>query len=75
MSPLQGQVPGRSGGCCRGGIISYPLESIYKEVAYIAYHFHWELDTILEMEHRERAIFIQEIAAINERINAESGRD
>ncbi len=51
------------------------MESIYKEVAYIAYHFHWDLDTILEMEHRERAIFIQEIAAINERINAESGRD
>ena len=53
--------------------MGYPLESLYQEVAYIAYHFHWHLDSILEMEHRERAIFIKEIAAINEKINEESG--
>ena len=35
----------------RRGILSYPLDRLNQEVAYIAYHFHWALDDILEMEH------------------------
>jgi len=54
--------------------MSYPLDNLYQEVAYIAYHFHWDIDKIFDMEHRERAIWIREIAAINEKINTESGR-
>lgn len=50
------------------------MESLYREVAYVAYHLHWELDVILEMEHRERAIWVREIAAINEQINKASER-
>ncbi len=53
-----------------GGIISYPLDKLYQEVAYIAYHFHWPLDGILDMEHRERQIWIREISAINREINS-----
>ncbi|HXU74545.1 MAG TPA: DUF6760 family protein [Polyangia bacterium] len=48
---------------------SYPLEQIYQEVAYIAYHFHWTLDDILGMEHDERHIWLREIARINREIN------
>ncbi|HEX4460892.1 MAG TPA: DUF6760 family protein [Polyangia bacterium] len=48
---------------------SYPLEQIYQEVAYIAYHFHWPLDDILKMEHDERHIWLREIARINREIN------
>jgi hypothetical protein len=55
--------------CRRGGIASYPLEQIYQEVAYIAYHFHWSLDDILAMEHDERHIWLREIARINREIN------
>ncbi|MFM7202477.1 MAG: DUF6760 family protein [Myxococcota bacterium] len=50
------------------------MDSLYQEVAYIAYHFHWPVDDILEMEHRERAIWVRQIAQINEKINGESGR-
>jgi hypothetical protein len=50
-------------------VIGYPLEDLYREVAYIAYHFHWPLDEILEMEHRERHIWVKEISGINKRIN------
>ena len=50
-------------------MISYPLEKLYQEVAYIAYHFHWSLDDILEMEHKERQIWITEISEINREIN------
>lgn len=49
--------------------MSYPLERIFQEVAYIAYHFHWSLDDLLEMEHRERQIWIKEISNINKEIN------
>lgn len=52
-----------------GGIVSYPLENIFKEVAFIAYHFHWDRDTVLEMSHKERHRWVREISAINEKIN------
>ena len=52
-----------------GGIVSYPLERIYQEVAYIAYHFHWSVEEILAMEHRERQIWVREISEINREIN------
>lgn len=56
-------------GVRRGGIVSYPLERIFQEVAYIAYHFHWSLDSVLDMEHRERQLWIREISKINSEIN------
>jgi len=59
--------PGR--GTERGGIVSYPLDKLYQEVAYIAYHFHWSPDEILEMEHRERQVWVKEISEINKEIN------
>jgi hypothetical protein len=38
-------------------------------MAYIAYHFHWSLDQILDMEHQERHTWLREIARINQEIN------
>ncbi len=52
-----------------GGIVSYPLENIFKEVAFVAYHFHWDRDLILDMPHKERHAWVKEISAINEKIN------
>jgi hypothetical protein len=49
--------------------VSYPPEKLYQEAAYIAYHFHWSMDDVLEMEHRERQIWIKEISEINKEIN------
>ena len=49
--------------------MSYPLDQLYQEVAFIAYHFHWSLDGILDMLHSERHRWIKEISAINQRIN------
>ena len=53
-----------------GGIVSYPLENILKEVAFVAYHFHWDKESCLEMSHRERHGWVKEISAINEKINS-----
>jgi len=42
---------------------------MYEEIAYIAYHFHWPLDEILTLEHRQRRRWVTEIAHINQRLN------
>jgi hypothetical protein len=50
----------------------YPLDQLYEEVAYIAYHFHWPPERILELEHADRARWCEQIARINERMNEET---
>lgn len=52
--------------------MTYAADRLYDEVAYIAYHFHWPLDDLLDLEHGERRRFAAQIAAINTRI--ERGR-
>jgi hypothetical protein len=42
---------------------------LHEEVAFIAYHFHWQREGILNLEHAERRRWVQEISAINQRIN------
>jgi hypothetical protein len=48
--------------------VSYPLEQLHEEVAYIAYHFHWQLEDILELEHHDRRKWAEKIAEINRKI-------
>jgi hypothetical protein len=43
------------------------MGEIWSEVAYLAYHFHWELDTVLDLQHADRAKLIGEVADLNER--------
>jgi hypothetical protein len=38
---------------------------LYREVAFVAYHFHWALDDILDLEHPQRRRFVAEIARLN----------
>ncbi len=42
-------------------------DRLFEEIAYIAYHFHWPLDQILDLEHPLRRRFVEEIARINRR--------
>ncbi|MGR0219713.1 DUF6760 family protein [Agromyces sp. ZXT2-6] len=51
--------------------MTYAADRIHEEVAYVAYHFHWPLDDILDLEHAERLRYVQQIAAINTRISGE----
>ncbi|MEF8851038.1 MAG: DUF6760 family protein [Haloarculaceae archaeon] len=50
----------------------YPVDRLYEEVAFVAYHFNWSREAVLGMPHRERQRWCEEISAINERINEES---
>lgn len=49
--------------------MSYPLDRLLEEVAYVAYHFHWPYDEIMNMEHAERQRWVEQIAQINTRLN------
>jgi hypothetical protein len=51
-----------------GGIATYAAERLYEEAAYIAYHFHWPLDDLLDLEHAERRRWADQIAALNTRL-------
>ena len=49
--------------------MTYAPEALHEEVAYVAYHFHWGLDAILDLEHGDRRRYIAEIGRINTRIS------
>jgi len=51
---------------------TYPVDKIYEEIAFIAYHFHWSYDDIMNMEHSERKRWCEEISKINNKINKEA---
>ena len=73
MSGMLARV--RSGDACRGGIVGYHLKSLYEEVAFVAYHFHWPAETILDLEHGDRRRWVKEISSINERRNTEQANE
>ena len=37
---------------------------LMEETARLAYHFHWPLDTILDLEHADRRKFLREAEAL-----------
>jgi hypothetical protein len=38
------------------------------ETAELAYHYHWPLDTILDLEHRDRHAFLEEADVLSGRL-------
>jgi hypothetical protein len=51
--------------------VTYATDRIHEEIAYVAYHFHWSLDTILDLEHHDRRRYAEQIAALVTRATAE----
>ncbi len=64
----------RGGRVFSGGIRGYPLGRIYEEVAFIAYYFHWSYEEIMNLEHRERQRWCEEISRINRSLSGEKQR-
>ena len=69
MSKVRSPIRGGARRC--GGVLGYPLESLYQEIAFVAYHFHWGHEEVLNFEHPERRRWVKEISAINERMHSE----
>ena len=70
MSPLQ--YPIHSGAKSSGGVLSYPSDKLYEEVAFIAFHFHWSQNEILNLEHATRQRWVAEINKINQQLGGSS---
>ena len=49
--------------------MTYAIDRLYEEMAYVAYHFHWSLDGIIDLEHPLRRRFVDEIGRINRRLS------
>jgi hypothetical protein len=49
--------------------VTYAIDRLYSEVAYVAYYLHWSYDSILDFEHAERRRYVAEISALNSRIS------
>lgn len=37
-------------------------------MSYLAYHLHWDLDRLLDLEHGDRIRLLQEVGRLNERV-------
>jgi len=45
-------------------------QKLFGEISEIAFHFHWPLDEILDLEHGVRQMFLNEIERIARSVNA-----
>jgi hypothetical protein len=39
--------------------MTYGAERLHEEVSYVAYHLHWQLDDILDLEHADRRRYVR----------------
>ena len=44
-----------------------PVDEVWDDVTYLAYHLHWELDAILDLEHPDRRRIVAGVSALNDR--------
>jgi hypothetical protein len=46
-------------------MLRYPPEAIWQEVAFLAYHLHWPLDDLLDLEHGDRVRMLRAVSNLN----------
>ncbi|WP_165956267.1 DUF6760 family protein [Streptomyces hainanensis] len=51
--------------------MTYATDRLHEEIAYVAYHFHWDLDRILDLEHHDRRRYAEQIASLVTRARTE----
>ncbi|MEV7546560.1 MULTISPECIES: DUF6760 family protein [unclassified Streptomyces] len=44
--------------------MTYATDRLHEEIAYVAYHFHWGPDAILDLEHHDRRRYTEQIASL-----------
>jgi hypothetical protein len=47
--------------------VIHAASALYEDVAFIAFHFHWAEDDILDLEHARRRGYVEEIVRITSR--------
>ncbi|QPL66945.1 hypothetical protein [Streptomyces clavuligerus] len=44
--------------------MTYAADRIEEETAYLAFHLHWGMDSILDLEHADRRAYVRRVAAL-----------
>lgn len=47
-----------------------PQQELYRQLSFISYYFHWDLERTLALPHLEREKFCREISRINREVSA-----
>jgi hypothetical protein len=42
-------------------------DELWQEIAFLAYHLHWDFDRLLDLEHGDRIRLLREVGGLNER--------
>jgi len=50
-------------------MIGYPSDTLFEEVAFIAYYLHWPYEQIMAFDHLERQRWVGEVSRINQQMN------
>jgi hypothetical protein len=45
---------------------------VNEEMAYLAYHLHWSHGELMQLDHRARRGWVEQVSALNERVSAQS---
>ncbi|RKG72384.1 hypothetical protein D7W79_28635 [Corallococcus exercitus] len=53
----------------------YPLDALHEEIAFLAYYLHWDHDTLLELEHRDRRRWCEEVSRINREVGGSTKKE
>jgi hypothetical protein len=51
--------------------VTYGTDLLHEEVSYIAYHLHWPLHDLLDLEHADRARYVRLVQRLNTRSKQE----
>ena len=43
----------------------YPETAVWDEITYLAYHLHWSLGDLLDLEHRERLQLVERVTSLD----------
>ena len=48
-------------------MLRYPTDALWQEIAFLAYHLHWSMDDLLDLEHMDRVRMVRTVVNLNER--------
>jgi hypothetical protein len=47
-------------------MLRYPTDALWQEIAFLAYHLHWSMDDLLDLEHMDRVRMVRAVVNLNE---------
>lgn len=48
-------------------MLRYPTDALWQEIAYLAYHLHWSMGELMDLEHMDRVRMVRAVVSLNDR--------